>query len=288
LKGSYLQLDRQRGGGHNKGSGEKQIEIDTRNITKQISQREKELKELEKQRSIQRNRRNQSGIKKVALVGYTNTGKSSILNQVMKYSKKEEKLVFEKNMLFATLTTNTREVVLSNNHRFLLSDTVGFVSNLPHDLVEAFHSTLEEVKEADLLIHVLDDHSKRKDIQLETTNQTIETLQASNIPVLYVYNKRDLSNKQYPLAYEDKVYISAKEDASTQFLLHEIDRRLFKDISVKLLIPYSKGSLINKMNSLYHVLFQENREDGIYLEVEMDEKDFHLVKEYAIHELSIE
>ncbi|NCC54926.1 MAG: GTPase HflX, partial [Erysipelotrichia bacterium] len=159
LAGSYDNLDRQRGGDKNRGAGEKKIEIDIRNITHQIHCAEKELKEIAKNRETQRRQRKKTKIKSVALVGYTNAGKSSIMNALMERFHKEDKKVFEKDMLFATLTTNTRNIHLDNNHQFLISDTVGFVSDLPHNLIKAFHSTLEEVVHADLLIHVIDLHN---------------------------------------------------------------------------------------------------------------------------------
>ncbi len=265
LQGSYTHMDRQRGG-QNKGTGEKKIEIDSRTINKKIQQAEKELKKLEAQRSVQRKQRNKSGIKKVALVGYTNAGKSSILNSIV------NKKVFEKDMLFATLTTNTRLVELENKHSFLLSDTVGFVSNLPHTLVEAFHSTLEEVKEADLLLHVMDSHSGELDKQKQTTIDTLSEIEASNIPVLHVYNKCDLSHIEYPYQKDDNIYICAKDDVSIQSLLHKIDSILYKNIEIELMIPYEKGNVVSRLNQIGKIIEQSYKEDGTYIKVELLEE----------------
>ena len=266
LKGSYTHMDRQRGGNRNKGTGEKKIEIDSRTITRQIQKAERELEKLEAQRGVQRKQRNKSEIKKVALVGYTNTGKSSILNAIV------DKHVFEKDMLFATLTTNTRKVELENKHSFLLSDTVGFVSNLPHTLVEAFHSTLEEVKEADLLLHVMDSHAKQLDSQKETTIETLAEIEASNIPVLNVYNKCDLSNIEHPYVKEDSIYICAKEVDSIQLLLKTIDSILYKNVQMNLMIPYENGNIISVLNNKGFILKQEYKENGTYIEVELLEE----------------
>ena len=261
LKGSYTHMDRQKGGNRNKGLGEKKIEIDSRTISKQIQRAKKELKNLEGQRSLQRRKRNKNEIKKVCLVGYTNTGKSSILNAM------SQKQVFEKDMLFATLNTSTRKIEY-NRHEFLCSDTVGFVSSLPHTLIEAFHSTLEEVKEADLLVHVMDMSSNSLENQKKVTLETLQKIHADSIPVLNVYNKCDKTDHPYPLLNSNQVYISAKEDIS--LLLKTIDELLFSNQILKIKIPY--GNLVNEINQKCKVLKQEYKEDGICMEVEMNEK----------------
>ena len=261
LKGSYTHMDRQKGGNRNKGLGEKKIEIDSRTISKQIQRAKKELKNLEGQRSLQRRKRNKNEIKTVCLVGYTNTGKSSILNAM------SQKQVFEKDMLFATLNTSTRKIEY-NRHEFLCSDTVGFVSSLPHTLIEAFHSTLEEVKEADLLVHVMDMSSNSLENQKKVTLETLQQIHADSIPVLNVYNKCDKTDHPYPLLNSNQVYISAKEDIS--LLLKTIDELLFSNQILKIKIPY--GNLVNEINQKCKVLKQEYKEDGICMEVEMNEK----------------
>ncbi|MGM9947890.1 GTPase HflX [Floccifex sp.] len=261
LKGSYTHMDRQKGGNRNKGLGEKKIEIDSRTISVQIQRAKKELKQLEAQRKLQRQQRNKNQIKKVCLVGYTNTGKSSILNAMV------SKQVFEKDMLFATLTTSTRKIQY-NHHEFLLSDTVGFVSNLPHSLVEAFHSTLEEILDADLLIHVMDLNSKNLEAQKEVTLQTLSQLKADSIPIINVYNKCDLSGHMYPLVQNQNVYMSAKEDVGP--LLEVIDSFLFKTREMKFKIPY--GNVFYQIQKQGKILEKEYLEDGIVLKVEMDEE----------------
>ena len=152
LQGSYKHMDRQRGGSRNKGTGEKKIELDARRIEGKIHFVEKELDKIHTQRSVQRNQRKKGMVKSVALTGYTNAGKSSIMNGFVN----EDKSVFEKDMLFATLTTSTRQIETENHNVFTLSDTVGFISDLPHSLVQAFHSTLEEAVVSDLILKVVD------------------------------------------------------------------------------------------------------------------------------------
>lgn len=269
LAGSYSYMDRQKGGSRNKGTGEKKIELDTRNISRQIQQAQKELKKIEGQRSVQRSRRNRSEIKTVALVGYTNAGKSSIMNGIL---KKEDKKVFEENMLFATLTTSSRNITLSNNHSFVLSDTVGFVQDLPHSLVEAFHSTLEEVLEADLLLHVIDASNPEYTKHIQVTQETLEEIGASSIPQVRVFNKCDKTEITYPERNEDDVYISAKDEASLEFLFDYVDSLLFDTKQMKLCIPYAEGKIVDLLYSQAKVLAQENQDEGMYFEVEVETK----------------
>ena len=272
LAGSYAHMDRQRGGDKNRGVGEKKIEIDARNITHQIHCAQKELKEIAKQRDTQRRQRIKTNIKTVALVGYTNAGKSSIMNAFMEYFDKEDKKVFEEDMLFATLTTNTRNITLKNKHRFLLSDTVGFVSDLPHNLIKAFHSTLEEVVNADLLLHVIDSSYYDYQKHMKVTTQTLAEIDAGNIPVINVFNKCDLSGHEHPVIKENAIYISAKQSTSVTTLIQMIEEHLFKDVEMHLLIPYEKGNIVSQLNKDCHIISQENHENGVKIHVKVDEK----------------
>ena len=212
LIGANENLGRQSGGvgTRNKGAGEKKLELDRRKIEEKIAALNKELEELKHQRETQRNLRRKSSVPRIALVGYTNAGKSSIMNSMIDtFRDSEEKKVFEKDMLFATLETSIRSIQLEDNKKFLLSDTVGFVSNLPHDLIKAFRSTLEEVCEADLLLHVVDISNPDYKHQLKVTNETLKEIGAESVPMIYVYNKIDLLDGY--LAEENGVYISAKK-----------------------------------------------------------------------------
>ena len=198
LTGMWQHLGRQSGGGGsraNKGVGEKQIELDRRQISHRITELKKELAEVEHTRDVQRNGRKRDGYPHVALVGYTNAGKSTLMNCLIgmtgKSSEKaEEKKVFEKDMLFATLDTTVRKVVV-DNLPFLLSDTVGFIRKLPTDLVESFKSTLDEVREADLLIHVVDISHPDFEDQMKVVDKTLADLGAAEKPVIVLFNKID-------------------------------------------------------------------------------------------------
>lgn len=280
LAGSYVDMDRQRGGDKNRGAGEKKIEIDARNITHQIHSTEKELKEIAKHRDTQRRQRQKANIKTVALVGYTNAGKSSIMNAFMNRFDKEDKKVFEEDMLFATLTTNTRNITLENKHSFLISDTVGFVSDLPHNLIKAFHSTLEEVVHADLLLHVIDSNNPKNQNQMRVTTETLATIEAANIPILNIFNKCDLSEIEYPRYQGDTIYMSAKQEESLDVLIKAIEERLFEDVEATLVIPYKEGSLISRLNNDTHIITQEHKEDGVHMDVLLSQELYEMVKKY--------
>jgi GTP-binding protein HflX len=215
LVGMHKALSRQGGGSGlaNKGAGETKLELDRRKIEKRLSELRKELEKIERERETQRKQRKGSGIPRVALVGYTNAGKSTIMNRMLdKYTRDASKKVFEKDMLFATLDTTVRRISTGRGKDFLLSDTVGFIHQLPAGLVKAFRSTLEEAKEADLLLHVLDYSDENYRTQRQVTEETLKELGAGNIPVIYVYNKADLcmDGQKLPVIRDDRIYMSAK------------------------------------------------------------------------------
>ena len=193
LAGMQEHMSHQQGGSGFRGSGEKQIELDRRIISRKLSRSRKELAQIVKQRQTQRERRKRNNVPVIALVGYTNSGKSTLLNTLC---QNKEKKVFEKDMLFATLQTSTRNIKIKN-HTCLLTDTVGFIERLPHNLIQAFRSTLEEVKEADLLLHVVDSSFEDYQLQVDTTNKVLEELGVENTPMIYVYNKVDLNKYGY-------------------------------------------------------------------------------------------
>ena len=205
LTGMHKALSRQGGGSGvaNKGAGEKKLELDRRRIEKRISELRKELDRIAKERETQRQKRQGSGVPRVALVGYTNAGKSTLMNKLL-----------EKNMLFATLDTTVRRISMGGGRDFLLSDTVGFIHQLPTALIKAFRSTLEEAREADLLLHVLDYSDESCRMQREVTDMTLKELGAGDIPVIYVYNKADLvetaDGGKLPRVIDHKIYMSAK------------------------------------------------------------------------------
>ena len=284
LIGANENLGRQSGGvgTKNRGAGETKLELDRRRIEDRIASLNKELEILKYQRNTQKNKRKKSSIPNVALVGYTNAGKSSVMNVLVeKFINKEDKKVFEKNMLFATLETYVRNIKLHNNKSFLLYDTVGFVGDLPHNLVKAFRSTLEEVCDADLLVHIIDISNPNYKNQIDVTNETLSQIGADNIPMIYVYNKIDLIDLDK--LDNNKILISAKRDIGIDRLIESICEKVFEDyIRFKLKIPYSEGKMISNIMENATILDSEYIEDGVILNIECSEKEYVKYKQYII------
>lgn len=259
LAGMKQNLYSQQGGMGFRGSGEKQIELDRRRIRRQLTQAKRELAMIEKQRQTQRQLRKHHQEKVVCLVGYTNSGKSSLLNALT--SKK----VYEKDMLFATLQTSSRRVYMKKHH-VIMSDTVGFIHQLPHSFVQSFRSTLEEVKDADLLIHVIDASSPYYHNQIETTLSVLKELDALDIPMIYVYNKMDLVHQ--PIVHEQGICIdvSVKEKKHLDDLENMIIDILFKDYElISVYIPYEEGHIFSEIEYQYEILHTEYLEKEIYV-----------------------
>lgn len=237
-KASYSQVTS--GSGHNKGKGEKQIELSRRQISKAIAQKKKELEEIKLSRRNMRVSRLNNPIPKVCIVGYTNAGKSTLLNRLVSLSK-EDKTVLEKNALFATLETATRGISIYGYPSFFLTDTVGFISNLPIYLIDAFRSTLEEIKEADLLVQVVDISDPFKEEEIATTKQIIKDLGADSIPMINIYNKFDLLGGFVNfLPKEDELFVSLFEkddvEEALKFIVSNVTKRWEK---CSLRLPYS-------------------------------------------------
>lgn len=265
LAGMQEHMSHQQGGSGFRGSGEKQIELDRRIISRRLSRSKKELAEIVKQRQVQRERRKRNDMPVIALVGYTNSGKSTLLNTLC---QNKEKKVFQKDMLFATLQTSTRNIKIKN-HPCLLTDTVGFIERLPHNLIQAFRSTLEEVKEADLLLQVVDTSFEDYQLQVDTTNQVLKELGVENTPMIYVYNKVDLNKYGYVHPSTPYVFISAKERIGLDLLEQEISRLLFKDYETfDLAIPYEQGEDFKYLYSNTYVEKVEYCDNYIYMRVE--------------------
>lgn len=291
LVGLHDALSRQGGASgsmSSKGAGEKKLELDRRHIEARLAALRRELARVEKDRETQRKQRLKSAIPSVSLVGYTNAGKSTVMNALIdRYTCGEEKKVLEKDMLFATLETTVRKMEGEGGKSFLLSDTVGFIDELPHNLVKAFRSTLEEVKNADLLLHVIDysDESYRE--HMKVTEKTLEELGAGKIPVICVFNKLDLKagEEEYPRIAGNNIFMAAGKGLGIEELVSLIEKNLFgKRKEYELMIPYTAGGVFSDLSGKAYIKAYEYREAGIYVRAALDEKMAGRYKKYVQNE----
>mgnify|MGYP001109516146 CR=1 FL=1 len=289
LVGLHDALSRQGGASgamSNKGAGEKKLELDRRKLEQRLTSMRRELEGIADERETQRKKRAESGIPRVALVGYTNAGKSTIMNAMLEAcAGDEEKKVYEEDMLFATLDTTVRRIAPSDQNAFLLSDTVGFISNLPHNLVKAFRSTLEEVREADLLIQVVDYSDENYMEHVKVTEDTLKELDAAQIPMIYVYNKADLCGMGTFATVQgnDKLYMSAKSRNGIDTLLRLIMGKLserYRDC--EFIIPYKRGDIVSYLNDNAVVHRTEYREDGVYMNTNVSRIDAARYQEFMV------
>ena len=232
---------------------------------------------------MQRAGREKSNIPVVALIGYTNSGKSALMNKLLEMTEKEEKSVKEQDMLFATLDTQHRKISLEPGADFILIDTVGFVSKLPHSLVEAFKSTLDEVKYADLLIHVVDAAYDERDFQIEVTDNVIKQLGAGAKEKLMAYNKMDIAmEKPLDVSSSDAVYISAATGENMDQLIKKIKERIFAArIHARLLIPYDKGSITSYLCENAEIISTEYTAEGTLIEGYFSAEDYGRYERYG-------
>lgn len=282
LLGFGKELSRLGGGIGTRGPGEKKLETDRRHIRKRMDDIKREMDDIKGSRNTQRAKRIRSDIPVVALVGYTNSGKSSIMNRLLAMEAREEKQVLEKDMLFATLDTAQRLITLEDRCSFILVDTVGFVSKLPHALVKAFKSSLEEVVYADLLLHIVDASFYDADFHIDVTNKVLKELGAGEKPTLTVFNKVDKVPDFLPLAYgKNSLAISTKTGEGYDHLIEKIKEIIFTDMKhVELLIPYSRGDIVSAICSKAQPASMEHREDGTFISVTLNEADRKRFKEY--------
>ena len=280
LVGLHDALSRQGGASgamSNKGAGEKKLELDRRRLEQRLTTMRRELEKISGERETQRKKRAASGIPRVALVGYTNAGKSTVMNAMLSaYDGEEEKMVYEEDMLFATLDTTVRRITPPDQNDFLLSDTVGFISNLPHNLVKAFRSTLEEVREADLLIQVIDYSDENYMEHIRVTEDTLKELGAAQIPMIYAYNKADLCGMGTfaTIQGDDRLYLSAKSQSGIDTLMTLVSGKLSKRYrNCAFIIPYQRGDVVSYLNDNAVVHRTEYREDGVYMETNVSRID---------------
>lgn len=282
LLGFGKSLSRLGGGIGTRGPGEKKLETDRRHIQRRMDEIKKEIAEVKANRGVQRAKREKSGLPVVALVGYTNAGKSSIMNRFLAMEERDEKQVFEKDMLFATLDTSQRLVTLDSKHSFILVDTVGFVSKLPHSLVDAFKATLEEAVSADLLLHVVDASFENCDFCIEVTKSVLRDLKADFDNSVILFNKIDKAADFSPVGYgSEALCISARTGEGFDALIESVKAHIYGDLQLaELLIPYTRGDLVSYVMSKAAPELTEYRDDGTFLRVELSSEDRGRLAEY--------
>ena len=280
LTGKGIELSRQGGGIGSRGPGESKLETDRRHLHEKIVTLEKRLAELEHNRSVMRSQRDRSGLIKIALVGYTNAGKSTLLNKLTG----SDVLVEDK--LFATLDPTTRKMELETGESILLTDTVGFIRKLPHHLVKAFKSTLDEVVYADILLVVSDINDPEVREHLEVTKNVIDELGASDKPIIYVYNKCDLTDGiSHAILSDNSVCLSARTGNGIDALLDMIGDEIGKGkCECILTIPYTEQFLVNQLYNVYNVISVDYLDNGISVKVVLDQKGRGQYKKYIKEE----
>ncbi|MBR3299507.1 MAG: GTPase HflX [Clostridia bacterium] len=273
LLGQGQVLSRLGGGIGTRGPGEKKLEIDRRRIRRRIYELETELAEIEKQRELRRESRKANRIPLVALVGYTNAGKSTLLNRLTSST------VLAEDMLFATLDPVVRQVTLPGGTEALISDTVGFINKLPHDLVKAFRSTLEEVSSSDLILHVIDFSSPYHEKQMQVVDDVLASLNAADIPTVLVFNKIDRAEEPAPAASEHRLCISAKHGTGIDALFGAIETALNSARQeIELTVPYSKYEAIAFIRERGMLLEEEHLDSGTRIRARLDAADIGQLK----------
>ena len=280
LSGMGKSLSRQGGGIGTRGPGETKLESDRRHIRERINRLEEELEQVRKVRGVQRERRMKNSVPVVAIVGYTNAGKSTLLNQLTNAG------IPANNRLFDTLDTTSRQLTVSENLDVILSDTVGFIAKLPHHLVNAFHATLEELEYADLLLHVIDVSDPYLEQHIAVVDRLIRKLAKPETPVLRVYNKADRVYYEDIPRSKDSVAISAKKGINMDGLLKAIEEALaHARHHVVLCLPYSMGGMVETLHNNAQVKSTEYTDKGIEIETILDDILYGRMREYIVKEL---
>ncbi|MBE6010700.1 MAG: GTPase HflX [Lachnospiraceae bacterium] len=281
LAGMWTHLGRQAGSSgsmSNRGIGETQLELDRRHIERRMAELEKELKVIARERTTQREKRLKAGIPRVSLVGYTNAGKSTIMNRLLALNENpvEDKKVLEQDKLFATLDTTVRKIQPKGERPILLSDTVGFIDELPHSLVKAFRSTLEEVKYADLLLQVIDYSDSDYRACMKVTEETLREIGAAGIPMICIFNKTDLVHNlefEIPAVRNDNIYISAGNEIGIAALWQLIMQKLREGKQeCTFMIPYDKGNVLHRLQETAEVLSTDYRAEGTLVKVRCNDE----------------
>ena len=279
LSGMGKSLSRQGGGIGTRGPGETKLETDRRHIRERIARLQSELDQVRQVRMVQRERRMKNSVPVVAIVGYTNAGKSTLLNKLTDAG------IPANNRLFDTLDTTSRQLTVSDNLDVILTDTVGFIAKLPHHLVEAFHATLEELQFADLLLHVIDSSDENREEHIAVVDKLISKLAKPETPVLRCYNKADLVEKTDIPIGEDVVAISAKSGAGLDELKAAIEKALgHSRHHVVVTLPYSMGGMVETLHSSAQVLSVDYTAEGIQVETIVDPILYGRLREYITEE----
>ena len=279
LSGMGKSLSRQGGGIGTRGPGETKLESDRRHIRERINRLEEELEQVRRVRGVQRERRMKNSVPVVAIVGYTNAGKSTLLNQLTGAG------IPANNRLFDTLDTTSRQLRVSDNLDVILSDTVGFISKLPHHLVNAFHATLEELEYADLLLHVIDASDPHIEKHIAVVDRLIAKLAKPGVPVLKCYNKADLVYSEDIPVSRDVIPISAKRGYNMDGLLKAIEDALGASRHhVVVRLPYSMGGMVETLHDGAQVKNVEYGAEGIEVEAVLDEILYGRLRDYVIKE----
>ena len=279
LSGMGKSLSRQGGGIGTRGPGETKLETDRRHIRERIARLQNELDQVRQVRMVQRERRMKNSVPVVAIVGYTNAGKSTLLNKLTDAG------IPANNRLFDTLDTTSRQLTVSDNLDVVLTDTVGFIAKLPHHLVEAFHATLEELQYADLLLHVIDASDENREEHIAVVDKLIAKLAKPETPVLQCYNKADLVEKTDIPIGEDVVAISAKSGMGMDDLKSAIEKALGQSRHhIVATLPYSMGGMVETLHSNAQVLNVDYTAEGIAVETIVDEILYGRLREYITKE----
>ena len=279
LSGMGKSLSRQGGGIGTRGPGETKLESDRRHIRERINRLKDELEQVRQVRSVQRERRMKNSVPVVAIVGYTNAGKSTLLNQLTDAG------IPANNRLFDTLDTTSRQLTVSDNLDVILSDTVGFIAKLPHHLVDAFRATLEELEYADLLLHVIDASDPNREEHIQVVDRLIAKLAKEGTQVLRLYNKADLVDATDIPIGEDVVRISAKHGYGMKELLEAIERTLgHSRHHIIVTIPYSMGGMVETLHNNAQVIATDYTGDGIVVETVVDDILYGRLKQYITEE----
>lgn len=279
LVGLRDSLSKLGGGIGTRGPGEKKLEMDRRLIREQISKLKRELEEVKKHRQTQRKRRMDNRSPVICIVGYTNAGKSTLLNHLTKAD------VLSEDMLFATLDPTTKALKLPDGQNVMLTDTVGFISKLPHHLIQAFRSTLEEAKYSDIILHVVDASNPDMDRQMYAVYETLRRLETGDKPVITVFNKMDRVEGEIilkDLKADATVYVSATEETGFDVLLKTIEDVLQNSqVYVEGMIPYRESGLLNNIRSYGKLLEERYEEDGIFIKAYVRQKELAVVSRYC-------